>query len=345
MASRVFPARHFCSIQVMTRSLDRRFCVAPMMDYTDRHERYFLRLISRYAVLYTEMVTASAILHGDLRRLIGFDPAEHPVALQLGGSDPTDLAAAARIGSDFGYDEINLNVGCPSDRVQSGRFGACLMAEPALVSECVAAISSSVDVPVTVKTRIGIDDLDSYESLTRFVSLVRDGGCRTFIVHARKAWLQGLSPKQNRDVPPLRYDVVHRLKSDFADLEILINGGIRTIDQAMVQLERVDGVMVGRSAYENPYLLAEVDRRVYGGSGEVPSRREIVTAFTRYADEKLGRGVRMHQMTRHIIGLFAGLPGARKWRRYLTEEAVKEGATGAVIEKAASYVPGHAESV
>ena len=314
------------------------------MDRTDRHERFFLRLISNHAVLYTEMVTATAILHGDLRRLLAFDPAEHPVALQLGGSDPSDLAAAARIGADFGYDEINLNIGCPSDRVQSGRFGACLMAEPERVGDCVEAMKSVVKIPITVKTRIGIDDQDSYEALCGFIDTVRVRGCGTFVLHARKAWLQGLSPKQNREVPPLRYDVVHRLKKDFPDLEILINGGIRTIDEVEAQLEAVDGVMVGRSAYDNPYMLAEVDRRIYGHSGPVRARREVAALFAGYAAEQLARGVKLPQMTRHIVGLFSGLPGARRWRRHLTEGAVQEGAGAAVIEEAAAFVADQAEA-
>lgn len=317
--------------------MDRRFCVAPMMDRTDRHERFFLRLISNHAVLYTEMVTAAAILYGDLRRLLAFDPVEHPVALQLGGSDPSDLAAAARIGADFGYDEINLNIGCPSDRVQSGRFGACLMAEPERVGDCVEAMRSAVTVPITVKTRIGIDDQDSYEALCGFIDTVRVKGCGTFVLHARKAWLQGLSPKQNREVPPLRYDVVHRLKKDFPDLEILINGGIRTIDEVEAQLETVDGVMVGRSAYDNPYMLAEVDGRIYGHSGPVRARREVAALFADYAGEQLACGVKLPQMTRHIVGLFSGLPGARRWRRHLTEGAVQEGAGAAVIAEAAGF--------
>ena len=322
----------------MQKTIDRRFCVAPMMDCTDRHERYFLRLISRCAVLYTEMVTAAAVLHGDLRMLLSFDETEHPVALQLGGSDPADLASAARIGEDFGYDEINLNVGCPSDRVQSGRFGACLMAEPELVRDCVSAMQECVDVPVTVKTRTGIDDRDSYEELCDFVERVSEAPCGTFIIHARKAWLQGLSPKQNREVPPLHYELVHRLKQDYPDLEILVNGGIKTLDEVEEQLEYVDGVMLGRAAYENPYLLSGVDERVYGRSDEVLSRREVVREFARYAERQLDGGTRLHQMTRHITGLFAGMPGARKWRRTLTEGAVREGASADLIEEAAACV-------
>ncbi|MBS13692.1 MAG: tRNA dihydrouridine(20/20a) synthase DusA [Gemmatimonadetes bacterium] len=328
----------------MPHTLDRRFCVAPMMDCTDQHERYFLRLISRHAVLYTEMVTASAILHGDLERLLGFNEEEHPVALQLGGSDPGDLAAAARIGTDFGYDEINLNVGCPSDRVQSGGFGACLMAEPELVSACVSAMQEVTTVPVTVKTRIGIDDQDSYEALCEFVERVRGGGCRTFIFHARKAWLQGLSPKENREIPPLKYETVYRLKADYPDLEVLINGGIRTLEAVSEQLEHVDGVMMGRAAYENPYLLADVDTAIYGEAGGARSRREVVTAFAEYAERQTQRGARLHQMTRHITGLYSGIPGARRWRRHLTEEAVKDRASPSLIEEAANFVDDCAEA-
>jgi tRNA-dihydrouridine synthase A len=315
-----------------------------MMDCTDRHERYFLRLISRHAVLYTEMVTASAVMHGDLRRLLSFNDAEHPIALQLGGSHPGDLAVAARIGEAFGYDEINLNVGCPSDRVQSGRFGACLMAEPQLVADCVAAMQSAVSIPVTVKTRIGIDDRDSYDELAAFVDTVRCSGPETFTFHARKAWLQGLSPKENREIPPLQYEVVHRIKSEFPELEVLINGGIRTIDEAREQLAWVDGVMVGRSAYENPYMLADVDSLVYGAQREAPTRAEVVRRFARYAHSETARGTKLHQMTRHIVGLYAGMPGARRWRRHLTEEAVREGARPELIEEAASFVQDSAEA-
>jgi tRNA-dihydrouridine synthase A len=310
-----------------------------MMDCTDRHERYFLRTISRRAMLYTEMVTARAVLHGDLRQLLAFDPAEHPVGLQLGGSVPEELAAAARVGSAWGYDEINMNVGCPSDRVQSGRFGACLMAEPGLVADCVAAMRESVRVPVTVKTRIGIDDLDSYEALQRFVARVAGAGCRTFVIHARKAWLAGLSPKENRVVPPLRHDVVHRVKADFPGLEIVLNGGLRSLDEAAAHLDRVDGVMLGRQAYENPYLLSEVDALFYGDVREPPSREEIIERFLPYVSAQIGRGVRLPSMTRHIVGLFAGRPGARAWRRHLTEAGRLRQDAG-VIREAARLVGG-----
>jgi len=308
------------------------------MDCTDRHERYFLRLISRHVLLYTEMVSTGAIVHGDKERLLGFDVFEHPVALQLGGSDPEALAMCAKVGEDWGYDEINLNVGCPSDRVQSGRFGACLMSEPKLVRDCVAAMRSVVSVPVTVKTRIGIDDRDSYEDLTDFVETVSASGCRTFALHARKAWLEGLSPKENRDVPPLRYDVVYQIKQDFPDIEVVINGGITSLDIVAEHLEHVDGVMVGREAYSNPYFLADVDRRFFCDEDTAPSRHEILLAFLPYVSDQLQKGTRLNQMSRHLIGLFAGMPGARAWRRYLSENAHQWGAGVDVLETAAQYV-------
>src|SRR5262245_50525717 len=266
-----------------------RFCVAPMMDWTDRHCRFFHRLLTRNALLYTEMVTAPAVLHGDRARLLALDASEHPVALQLGGSDPLALAEAAAIGANYGYDEINLNVGCPSDRVQEGRFGACLMAEPELVAACVAAMRARVSVPVTVKCRIGIDDQDSEADLERFVSAVAGAGCRTFIVHARKAWLQGLSPKENREVPPLDYGRVHRLKAEHPELEIVINGGIASLDEAEAHLAKVDGVALGRAAYQNPYLLADVDRRLFGATGTL-SRRMVLDALLPYAGGPLQAG-------------------------------------------------------
>lgn len=304
-----------------------------MMDCTDRHERYFLRLITRRALLYTEMVTAQAILHGDLRRLLGFNVEEHPVALQLGGSDPGRLAAAARIGADFGYDEINLNVGCPSDRVLSGQFGVSLMAKPELVADCVDAMREAVAIPVTVKTRIGFDDNDDYSVLQKFVKTVASAGCRTFAIHARKAWLQGLSPKENREVPPLCYDRVYQLKEEFENLEIVINGGILALEEVEDHLRHVDGTMIGREAYQHPYLLADVDRRFYG-EGPGPSRDEVLERFCRYVDSQIERGVRLHQMTRHIGGLFAGMPGARAWRRHLSENGVKPGADARVVREA-----------
>ncbi len=309
-----------------------------MMDWTDRYDRYFLRLITRRALLYTEMVTANAVLHGDRERLLGFDPAEHPVAAQLGGSDPAALAESARIAADFGYDEINLNVGCPSDRVQTGRFGACLMAEPGLVADCVGAMRAAVGVPVTVKCRIGIDDQDAEEALSEFVEIVAATGCNTFIVHARKAWLQGLSPKENREIPPLDYDRVYRLKAARPDLTIVINGGITALDAAEGHLTRVDGVMLGRAAYQNPYLLADVDRRFYGSTENAPTRTEIVTGIIPYIERRMADGVPLNHITRHILGLYQGVPGARAWRRYLSENAHRPGADARVVEQAAALV-------
>ncbi|MFO1433665.1 MAG: tRNA dihydrouridine(20/20a) synthase DusA [Candidatus Competibacteraceae bacterium] len=317
---------------------EHRLCIAPMMDWTDRHERYFLRLISRHARLYTEMVTTGAIIHGDREHLLGYDPAEQPLALQLGGSEPALLAECARIATAWGYAEVNLNVGCPSDRVQTGRFGACLMAEPALVADCVAAMAAATTVPVTVKTRIGIDDRDSYEALAQFISTVAAAGCRVFIIHARKAWLRGLSPRQNREIPPLRYDVVERIKADFPELRIVLNGGITSLEQAARHLSDLDGVMIGRAAYHNPYLLAEVDRRFFGDTRPMPSRRQIVTAFLPYVERRLAYGVPLNAMTRHILGLFQGRPGARAWRRYLSEQSHYRGAGVEVIEAALRQV-------
>jgi tRNA-dihydrouridine synthase A len=320
----------------------RRFCVAPMMDWTDRHCRYFLRLISKRAYLYTEMITAGAILHGDTERFLAFHPAEHSLALQLGGSDPRELAAAARIAARYGYDEINLNVGCPSDRVQTGRFGACLMAEPKLVAECVAAMGAASALPVTVKTRIGIDQCDEYEFLFDFVSAVAAAGCRSFIIHARKAWLQGLSPKENREKPPLHYDAVYRLKQDFPHLEIIINGSVTDLEQAERHLHKIDGVMLGRAVYHNPYLLADVDRRLFGASRPPLSRHEVIEQLLPYAERELARGARLHHITRHILGLFQGVPGARAWRRHLSENANRNGAGINTLLEAAGFVRRHA---
>jgi tRNA-dihydrouridine synthase A len=320
-----------------------RFSVAPMMERTDRHCRYFLRLISKHSLLYTEMVTADAVLHGDRERLLGFDASEHPVALQLGGSDPDKLAQASRIGGDFGYDEINLNIGCPSDRVQSGRFGACLMAEPALVAECVGAMRGAVAVPVTVKCRIGIDDQDAEESLDRFIDVVADTGCKTFIVHARKAWLQGLSPKDNREVPPLDYERIYRLKARRPDLTIVVNGGIETLDEAKRHLAHVDGAMLGRAAYADPYLLAEVDRDIFGSDAPAPSRLEVLDRFMPYVEAELAKGVRLNQLTRHILGLFHGVPRARAFRRYLAENAHLDDAGIEVLEEAGHVAAGESD--
>lgn len=297
-----------------------------MLDWTDRHCRYFLRLISRHTLLYTEMITTGALIHGDRERFLRYDPAEHPVALQLGGSDPKDLAQCARMAEDWGYDEINLNVGCPSDRVQNGRFGACLMAEPALVAEGVAAIRAAVRVPVTVKHRIGIDERDSYAELVDFVGHLSTAGCDAIIVHARKAWLKGLSPKENRDIPPLRYDVVLALKRDFPELPIVINGGIETLDAAVDFLRDLDGVMIGRTAYHNSWILAEADRRIFGDDQPVPTRQQVLESFIPYAERQLAAGVPLNVMSRHLLGLFQGQPGARAWRRRISEQAHRPGA-------------------
>ncbi len=309
-----------------------------MMDYSDRHYRYFLRLLSRHARLYTEMVTTGAILHGDREYLLGFSPAEHPIALQLGGSVPADLAQAARIGADFGYDEINLNVGCPSDRVQTGRFGACLMAEPQLVAEGVAAMRAAVTVPVTVKTRIGIDERDSYEELCHFVSTVASAGCDTFVIHARKAWLQGLSPKQNREIPPLRYDVAYQLKRDFPRLSIIINGGILSLESATQHLPQVDGVMLGRAAIHDTYVAAHADRLLFGDEHPVPSRAELALSYIPYIEQQLALGFRLSTMTRHLLSLFHGQPGARAWRRYLSENAPRLGVGSEVVRAAVAIM-------
>ena len=322
----------------MTTGSPHKVSVAPMMDWTDRHERAFLRVISKHVFLYTEMVTTGAVLHGPKDRLLAFDASEHPVGLQLGGSVSSELAEAARIGEDFGYDEINLNVGCPSDRVQSGRFGACLMAEPELVAEAVDAMTDAVSVPVTVKCRIGIDDQDPEQSLYAFVDTVSRSGCSTFIVHARKAWLEGLSPKQNRDVPPLDYDLVYRLKRDRPDLEIVINGGIQTLDACDTHLTHVDGVMLGRVAYQSPYILADVDQRYFGSAADVTSPHDIVESFLPYIEGQFRDGVPVYAMARHMLGLFQGRPGARAWRRHISEYGHKKDATPAVIRHAAGLV-------
>lgn len=311
-----------------------RVCVAPMMDYTDRHFRYFIRLMSRRTRLYTEMVTSAAILHGDHRRLLEFHAAEHPLALQLGGSEPEALAACTRIAADYGYDEVNLNVGCPSDRVQSGRFGACLMNEPKLVADCVAAMRAASALPVTVKTRIGVDERDSYEELMEFVGTVADAGCRVFIIHARKAWLKGLSPKENREIPPLRYDVAARLKRDFPTLTVVVNGGVQTLEAMESHLGAFDGVMVGREALSNPYLFADADRRFFDKAAPVLSRGEILQAWLPYLGAQLQEGIPLQRMTRHALGLFHGCPGARAWRRALSEEATRPGAGLAVLHEA-----------
>ena len=323
----------------MPEALSRRIAVAPMMDWTDRHDRFFLRLITRRALLYTEMITTGAVIHGDRKRLLGFSPEERPLALQVGGSDPAQLAESARIAEGFGYDEVNVNCGCPSDRVQEGRFGACLMGAPALVARGVEAMRRATRLPVTVKCRIGIDDRDSYEDLRRFVETVAAAGCGTFIVHARKAWLQGLSPKENREIPPLRYPEVYRLKAEFPHLEIVLNGGVTSLEAAAGHLQHVDGVMIGRAAYQNPYLLAEADRRFFGADEPPPDRHEVVERLIPYVEAELAAGTRLAAITRHILGLFQGCPGARAWRRHLAENAHRPGAGVEVIRTAAGLVP------
>ncbi|MEZ9139459.1 MULTISPECIES: tRNA dihydrouridine(20/20a) synthase DusA [unclassified Shewanella] len=311
-------------------TLNRSLSIAPMLDWTDRHYRYFARLMSAHTVLYTEMVTTGAIIHGQ-GDYLAYNQEEHPVALQLGGSNPKDLATCAKLAFERGYDEINLNVGCPSDRVQNGRFGACLMGEPALVAECVDAMKQAADIPVTVKTRIGIDEQDSYEFLTDFVDTVKAVGCDTFIVHARKAWLQGLSPKENREIPELNYERVYQLKRDYADLNISINGGVKTLEDSLSHLQQLDGVMIGREAYQNPYLLAKVDQLIYGEEKPVITREQVIEQMMPYIEQHLKDGGRLNHITRHMIGLFQGLPGSRGWRRHLSENAHKAGAGVSVI--------------
>ncbi len=322
----------------MEEPVNRTLCVAPMMDWTDRHCRAFHRRLTRHALLYTEMITAAAIRHGDRQRLLGYSEVEHPVALQVGGADPDDMALAAEVAEGFGYDEVNINVGCPSDRVQSGRFGACLMAEPDTVAASVAAMRRACGLPVTVKTRIGIDDRDSYAELRGFVETVAGEGCRTFIIHARKAWLTGLSPKQNREIPPLDYDRVYRLKQDFPALEIVLNGGVLSLDEAEAHLARVDGVMLGRAAYQSPAILAGVDRRFYDPAAPVPDPDEAIEALLPYVAAELAAGTPLMAMTRHILGLYQGRPGAKIWRRHLSETAHRAGATETVITDALTLV-------
>jgi len=301
-----------------------RFCVAPMMEWTDRHCRYFHRQLSTHARLYTEMVTTGALLQGDPHRHLAFDPAEHPVALQVGGSEPGDLARAARLAARAGYDEINLNCGCPSERVQRGAFGACLMTEPALVADGVKAMLDAVDIPVTVKHRVGVDDREDYSFVRDFVGTLADAGCRVFIVHARSAWLKGLSPRENREVPPLRYELVHRLKADFPALVIVLNGGQLTLDAAADTLAGLDGVMLGRAAYHDPWLLADVDRRLFGAVVPVQTREEVVARMSVYLRREAARGTAPRHIVRHMLGLYQGMRGARQWRRRLSDAAVLE---------------------
>lgn len=316
-----------------------RFSVAPMLDWTDRHCRYFHRLLSEHALLYTEMVTTGAILYGK-GDFLQFSQPEHPVALQLGGSNPADLAKCAQLAAERGYDEINLNVGCPSDRVQNGMFGACLMAEPELVAECMAAMREVVDIPVTVKTRIGIDEQDSYEFLTRFITLVSEkGGVDQFTIHARKAWLSGLSPKENREIPELIYERAYQVKKDFPHLTIAVNGGVKTLEECETHLKHLDGVMVGREAYQNPYLLAEVDQRLFGADKPIIKRRQVVQKMLPYIEDEMAKGASLGHITRHMLGLFQAMPGARQWRRHISENAHKSGAGIEVVKAALAKIP------
>src|SRR5690349_5991048 len=324
---------------------DHKFSIAPMMDWTDRHCRVFHRLLTRRARLYTEMLTSAAIVHGDRARLLAFDASEHAVALQLGGSDPRELADAAGIGEDFGYDEINLNVGCPSDRVKEGRFGACLMAEPALVAACVDAMKRVVEIPVTVKCRIGIDDQDPEEALDRLARGVVAAGADALIVHARKAWLKGLSPKENREIPPLDYQLVYRLKAAMPNVPIIINGGIGSLAEAKAHLAHVDGVMLGRAAYQEPWRLLEVDPELFGEAAPHATMKDAFEAMFPYIERELAQGARLHSMTRHFVGSFHGVPGARAFRRHLAEKAVKPGAGVEVLRDAIALVEDRAAAL
>ena len=315
------------------QGMDRTLSVAPMMDWTDRHCRYFHRLLAPAALLYTEMVTTGAIIHGDADRFLAYNPEEHPLALQLGGSEPEDLAACARIAQQRGYDEINLNVGCPSDRVQRGRFGACLMLEPELVRDCMSAMIDAVDIPVTIKTRLGVDDHYSYQYMSDFVGRVAESGCPVFIMHARMALLAGLSPKQNRDVPPLHYDWVYRLKEKSPDLEVVINGGIASVDEVKNHLEHVDGVMLGRAAYHTPWLLAECQQQLFDKQ-TIKTREDIIESMNLYIERQVKSGVAVKHISRHLLGLFQGLPGAKAWRRYLSENAYRDDSNTDLLNRA-----------
>ncbi|MDO9477225.1 MAG: tRNA dihydrouridine(20/20a) synthase DusA [Pseudohongiella sp.] len=322
-------------------ALSHRFCVAPMLDWTDRHERYFLRLLSRHTRLYTEMITTGALLFGDAKRHLDFNAEEHPLALQLGGSDPDALSKCAELAERWSYDEINLNIGCPSDRVQSGRFGACLMAEPELVAQCISAMKNVTDMPVTIKSRIGINEFDNDDFLRRFMQASYEAGCRIFIVHARIALLAGLSPKENRDIPPLNYDRVARMKEQFTDCTIVLNGGINSLEQASDLLKTFDGVMLGREIYHNPFLLSQVDQRLFGAETEALSRSDIMTKFIPYVREQLHAGAALQHMTRHILGLYKGQPGGRLFRRHLSENAWKKQAGISVLEDACALAESH----
>ncbi|MDH1055268.1 tRNA dihydrouridine(20/20a) synthase DusA [Aquipseudomonas alcaligenes] len=321
--------------------LSRRFSVAPMMDWTDRHCRYFLRQLSSQALLYTEMVTTGALLHGDTQRFLRYHDCEHPLALQLGGSNPADLAACARLAQAQGYDEVNLNVGCPSDRVQNNMIGACLMGHPHLVADCVKAMRDAVDIPVTVKHRIGINGRDSYAELCEFVGTVREAGCTSFTVHARIAILEGLSPKENREIPPLRYEIAAQLKQDFPDLEIILNGGIKTLEECQQHLQTFDGVMLGREAYHNPYLLAQVDQLLFGLDRPVITRAEALTRMRPYIEQHLAEGGAMHHITRHVLGLAQGFAGARRFRQLLSVDVHKTTAPLVLLDQAIELLAGH----
>ncbi|MGL4185664.1 MAG: tRNA dihydrouridine(20/20a) synthase DusA [Thiotrichaceae bacterium] len=315
-------------------NINRKFTVAPMLDWTDRHCRYFHRLLTKQALLYTEMVTTGALLNGDVERHLRFNAFEQPVALQLGGSEPKEMAACARLAEDYGYAEVNINVGCPSERVQKGAFGACLMAEPHLIADCVAAMQAAVNMPVTVKNRIGIDEQQERDSLFSFVETVAQAGCQTFIVHARKAWLKGLSPKENREIPPLNYALVYELKQAFPQLEIIINGGITTLEQCQHHLQFVDGVMAGREAYHNPWLLAQVDSQLYAAPDSFNQRKAVIDAFIPYVEQQLSQGGTLAPMSKPILGLFQGIAGARYWRRYISENAFKPNADAKILLQA-----------
>ena len=324
-------------------SFTEQLSVAPMLDWTDRHCRFFLRQLSKHTVMYTEMVTTGAILFGK-GDYLSYNEEEHPLVLQLGGSDPKALAECARKAEQYGYDAININVGCPSDRVQNGKFGACLMAEPELVAECVQAMQQAVGVPITVKSRIGIDDLDSYEFLHNFIDIVGKAGCEHFIVHARKAWLSGLSPKQNREIPPLDYSRVYQIKQDFKHLNISINGGIKTLDESLEHLQHIDGVMIGREVYQNPYMLSEADQRIFADKSGIVTRADVIDVMCDYIDRNIANGGRVWHVVRHMLGLCNGLDGARKYRRYLSENAGRDGADSSVLREAFALTGGLAKS-
>ncbi len=321
-----------------------RFCLAPMMTWSDRHCRYFWRLMTKHSVLYTEMITSGALIHGDRDRFLQYNAEEHPVALQVGGHDPKDLAQCAQMAEQWGYDEINLNCGCPSDRVQSGKIGAILMSEPNVVADCIRAMKAACNIPVTIKHRIGIDDMEDYPDMRDFVVACADAGCDTFIVHARKAWLKGLNPKENREIPPLKYELVYRLKQEHPELNIVINGGITTSEQSLTLLDNVDGVMIGREAYNNPFFLNGIDAQIYGDTRPQLSRKEILEAFMEYCDRQIGEGeaigTRLDHMTRHILGLYHAQPRARLYRKYITENAKQPGATSQVLREALAILEG-----